>query len=235
MLAWRPRAVGDHVRIGDERRHASVLVRAELTDHRAVGRVEVGQVAQALVVAWRRMARERVVAGRVVVLHGVVQRADHGALVHMPGHPRKVLANLNVRAGGANLPVRRTVFLRRVRLHVEDVDLARPAPLEKENDRFCPWRDLEVRHSRFRGAQQFRHRHAKEPHAPCSQQGAPRDRGLPETLAGRVSHRLRINSFAFNSPQATSSSAPRRSPAAERCFNIAVLSFADGALVKIAQ
>ena len=137
VLARRDRAVADHVRIGDERRHA-VRARGELIDDAAVGREQVERIAQPLIVGRRGVAREGVVAGRVVVLHRVRERADQRHLVHPLGRFGQLLADLNLRAARRDRLERRAILIRRIGLHVEHIDMARPAPLKQEDDPLGP-------------------------------------------------------------------------------------------------
>ena len=133
VLAGRDGAVGDDVRIRDEGRHVLRAGR-ELVHHGTVRGKQRERIAQALVIARRGAATQRVVTRRVVVLHRVIHRADERDLVHDLGHARETLAHLDAVGAGGDRLVRPANLFRRVRLHVEHVDVARPAPLEKEDD-----------------------------------------------------------------------------------------------------
>jgi hypothetical protein len=133
VLAGRDRAVGDHVRIRDECRHLGRAGR-ELVHHGAVSREERKRITQALVVARRRGTAQRIIACRVVVLHGVMNRPDERDLVHDPGHARQAFTHLDAIRARRDRLVRSANLLRRVRLHVEHVEVTRPAPLEEEDD-----------------------------------------------------------------------------------------------------
>jgi hypothetical protein len=107
----------------------------ELIDDAAEGGEQVERIAQPLVVARRRLPGEGVVAGRVVVLHGVGQRADERDVVHPLGRFGQLLADLDIRAARGNRLERAAIVVRRIRLHVEHIDVARPAPLEQKHHR----------------------------------------------------------------------------------------------------
>jgi hypothetical protein len=137
MLTGRDRAVADDVRIADERRHA-VGAWGELIDNAAERRKQIERIAEALVVGRRGVPGEGIVSGRVVVLHRVGQRADQRDLVHLLGRLWQVLADLDLGAARRDRRERTLVAFRRVRLHVEHIDMAGPAPLEQKNHSLGP-------------------------------------------------------------------------------------------------
>jgi len=137
MLPRRDRAVADRIGVGDERRHA-IGARRQMIDHAAVRGEQVQRIAQPLVVGRRGMPGEGVVAGRIVVLHGVGQRADQRHQVHPLGRLGKLLADLDIRAACGDRLQRRAILVRGARLHVEHVNMARAAPLEQEDHAFGP-------------------------------------------------------------------------------------------------
>ena len=110
----------------------------ELIDDAAVGGKQVERIAQPLVVGRRGVAGEGVVAGRVVVLHRVRERADQRHLVHPLGRLGQLLADLDVRAARRDRRQRPANAVGGVGLHVEHVDVARPAPLEQEDHPLGP-------------------------------------------------------------------------------------------------
>ncbi len=136
MLAGRDGAVADDVREGDEGGDA-FLGRGESIDDGAVGGEEVARVAEALVVRRRGVAGEAVVAGGVVVLHGVPQRADEGDLVHDAGAVGQVLADAQAGDAGGDGFVFAADLGGGGGLHVEGVVVAGAAPLVEEDDRAC--------------------------------------------------------------------------------------------------
>jgi hypothetical protein len=74
MLPGSDRTVRDHMRIGDEGGQI-ISYWGQFIDDRAIGREQIERIAQPLIVGWRGMAGQRIIAGRVVILHGVVHRA----------------------------------------------------------------------------------------------------------------------------------------------------------------
>ncbi len=177
-------SIGHHVGVGDEGGQFRDGSRREVIDHRPVGRIEVERVAQPLVVGRRGVPGQGVVAGRVVVVHGVVQGPDHGDAVHEPRHAGKVFADLDVRAAGPDRLVRTAVFPGRLRLHVEDIDLAGATPLEEEDHGLGPRGDGNPRRSRFRGLEDLRHGQAKQAHPARLEHGAPGEFEGTEAGAG---------------------------------------------------
>ena len=109
--------------------------RRELVDHGAVAGKQLERIAQPLIVARRRVPGQRVVARRVVVLHRVRHATDQRHLVHDLRRLRQLLADLDAVGARRDRLVRPANALGRVRLHVEHVDVARPAPLKEEDDR----------------------------------------------------------------------------------------------------
>ena len=84
------------------------------------------------------MTGQRVVRCGVVVFHVVVHGADQGHLVHHLGQPRQMFADGNPIGLGRNRLVRPANGLGRIRLHIEHVDMTRPAKLVEENHRLRP-------------------------------------------------------------------------------------------------
>jgi hypothetical protein len=137
VLARRNRAVTKQVREAHEGRHARPG-RGQPIHHGAVGGEQLLAVTEADVVQRRGVAGQAIVGGRVVVLHLVVQGPHQGELVGHRGKARQALAHLQ--AGhtgryGAELAPHR---VRRGRLHVERVVMARPPELMQEDNRAGP-------------------------------------------------------------------------------------------------
>ena len=107
------------------------------------------------------MPGERIIAGRVVVLHGVMHGPDQGDLVHDLRHTLHAFADVQAGHVARNTFERPADSFGGVRLAVEHVDVARPAPLEEEDNGLGACGEF-LR--RFR-AQQFRHAQAQQPEA----------------------------------------------------------------------
>ncbi len=148
------------------------------------------------------MAGDRIVAGGRVILHGVSQRANDGHLVHPLGHFRQQLANLHARHVGRDGLVRTADRVGRVRLHIESIDLAGPAPLEQKDHglstRLDPWRGVVPG-----GVQQFGKGQPQQPRAADTQ-------NLPAIGKRRVnSRRFQVHRALLQvSPDAMGSSLP---------------------------
>jgi len=95
-----------------------------------------------------------------MILHGVRHRSNQRHFVHPLRHFRQQFTHLDsVRATGNGL-IGTPDSVRRVRLHIEHVDVTWPAPLEKENHRF---RSGSRNRQRCRGTQQFRAAETEQP------------------------------------------------------------------------
>ena len=95
-----------------------------------------------------------------------------------------MLADFDVGVTGADLLVRTTIFLRRVRFHIEDVDLAWSTPLEKEDDRLCLWRDRDRRQPFLSALQNSWHGEPEKSHAAGLDHGATGRLGGESAEAG---------------------------------------------------
>ena len=69
-----------------------------------------------------------------MILHVMVHGADERHFVHHLGQPRQMLANSDAVGFAGGRFVRAANPLRRIGLHVEHVDVTRPAELIEEND-----------------------------------------------------------------------------------------------------
>ena len=136
LLPRRDRAVADDVRVATDVGMSPAPAPAR--HHRAVGREQVERVLQPDVVGRRRVPGQRVVRRRVVVLHGVGHAPHERDLVHDLRHPRQALGDLDRRRNGRDRLVRPADLVGRVRLHVEHVDVARPAELVEEDHGLRP-------------------------------------------------------------------------------------------------
>ena len=112
----------------------AALERSEAVHDGAVGGEEVNRVLEPLVIRGRCVPGERVVARRVVVLHRVVHGPDEGDLVHDLRGAREEGVDLDAIGAGGHRLVQAADALGRVGLHVESLEVARPAPLEEEDD-----------------------------------------------------------------------------------------------------
>jgi hypothetical protein len=61
--------------------------------------------------------------------------ANERHLVHVRRHVRQLLANLHARRGSLNGPIDAAKLRRRIGLHVEGIEVRRPAVLVQEDDR----------------------------------------------------------------------------------------------------
>ncbi len=129
--------------------------------------------------------------------------------------------------------VRPADALRRVRLHVEHVDVRRPAPLEEKDDRLRPRLDaLRLLSARSRP----RHVQPEQTEAADFQRVAAGDRGVEAGAGKRIHGQWRKrNSFAFSSAQATSSSARRLSLLEAMCDFARSISVAEGSRERAAR
>ena len=134
MLAGSDAAVAQDVGERDERGDRPILGRPEPGDRAAIGRIKLLGVAEPDVVERRNMTGQAVISGRVVVLHPVIDRADLRELVDHRGEPGQMLADRQTRlAGGDRLKLAANAG-RRGRLHIERVEVRRPAELMQEDD-----------------------------------------------------------------------------------------------------
>src|SRR5207244_2675401 len=120
-----------------ERRHA-VLGWPEPIDNGAIGWIEFLTVTESDIIQRRRMPGQAIVSGRVMVLHRMVHAADQGELVRHPRYARQPFTHHQSRGLGRNRLEFTSNRLRRRRLHVERIDMTRPAELMQENDRLGP-------------------------------------------------------------------------------------------------
>ena len=131
-LAGRNRAIADDPRQRHKGRHF-IPARTQAIYNRSIRGEQLRVVAQCDVVYRRRMSRQRIIGRRIVVVHVVVHRADQRHLVHDLRESRQMLADrdpIRARPLGFMLTAHR---FRRVRFHVEHVDMARPAELIQKN------------------------------------------------------------------------------------------------------
>jgi hypothetical protein len=133
VLSRRDGAVADGVGIGHERRHASPR-RGETIDDGAVGGKKVVGIAQPLIVGRRSIAAQAVIAGRVVIFHGVVQGAHQRHLVHDARQAGEAFAHRHARhIAGDGLELAAD-GVGRGRFHVEGVVMTGTAPLMQEDN-----------------------------------------------------------------------------------------------------
>ncbi len=114
-------------------------------------------------------------------------RADERDLVHDLGDLGQLLADLDAAALGGDRLVRPADALGRVRLHVEHVDVARPAALEEEDDGFRADRRRGGGFV-FLGRQQARERKAEQAESADLQGAAARELDAIETVASEGRH-----------------------------------------------
>jgi hypothetical protein len=65
--------------------------------------------------------------------------ANQRDLVHDPGHPGQAIANLNAGGGGPDGPILAAGFRRRLRFHIEGIEMTGTAELVQEDDGPCSW------------------------------------------------------------------------------------------------
>src|SRR5262245_47892466 len=105
--------------------------RGEVIDDRAVGWKEIARIAQTLIVRRGVVARETVIAGRVVILHLVTQGANQRHLVHDLGSTWQKFADRNAGKSSGDWLELAADTVDGIGLHIERVVVARPAPLVK--------------------------------------------------------------------------------------------------------
>ena len=163
-LAGRDTPVAQDVRERNKGRHGRIIDRLELGDRAAVGGVELLGVAEADVVDRRGVAGQAVVGGRVVVLHLVVHRPDLGELAHHLREPGQVLGDEQARLGRGDRLELAADAVGGVGLHVERIEVRRPAELVEEDDVL----GLGTKsRSQFRRAEQGGQVQAREPADPA--------------------------------------------------------------------
>ena len=200
-LSRRDRAVANDPRRRDERRHRFGDRRQTVHD-RPISREQLRRVAQCDVVHRRRMPRERIVGRRVVILHVVVHRPDKRHLVHRFGQPRQMLADGDAVRLRGNRLVRAANAFRRLRLHVEHVNVTGPAELIEKNHGFGPRpgriSSSELRFPSFNQRlrpQQFRQGQPEQAQPADLQQVPPRKRCRVESCASKRMFRQRHSGF----------------------------------------
>ena len=134
MLTRRDAAVAQHVRVRDERRHRRVQGRLQLGDGTPVGRVKLLGVAQADVVNRGHVPGQAVISCRVVVLDPVVYRTNLGEAIDDRREPRQMFGDPEPRLTGRNRLELASNPVRGIRLHVEGVEMRRPAELVQKDD-----------------------------------------------------------------------------------------------------
>ena len=192
MLARRGGAVSNRVWIGNKGRH---LAAAGLDgiNNRSIRGPEVERVPQPLVVARRSMAGQGVVAGGVMVFHGVGHAVDQRDPVHPLGHLRKVLRHRQPRHDAWHRRQRPADLRRGIGLEIKGVEMARPAPLKQEDHPLGPhWQIDTSRHGSPRGGQL----QPQQPRSPCRQQRPSAKRSLMKarTASVDVRHGNRLGS-----------------------------------------
>src|SRR5438046_2922012 len=100
-------------------------------------------------------------------------------LFHDLGRLWQLFANRDAVRIAAHRLVRRADALGCIRLHVEHVDVRRPAPLEKEDHRLRP--GLDLLRLLFRRLQQLRKRESEQPRAAELQRESAAERSRVET------------------------------------------------------
>ena len=112
------------------------------------------------------MTAERVVGGRIVILHLMMNGTDYRDLIHEPSELWQAFINFNVRTTGAPLPVGAPILARGIWFHVEHVNMTGASKLKEEDhvlrlgcylSAFFPCTCLE----------DLRHGHSQQSHASC--------------------------------------------------------------------
>ncbi len=134
VLAGRDAAVAKNIRVRDERRHRRVFDRLQLGDRAAIGGVKLLGVAQADVVNRRCVAGQAVISRRIVVLHPVIHRTDLGEAIDDRRKPRQMLADTKTGLAGGDRLELAANSVGRIGLHVEGVEVRRPAELVQQDD-----------------------------------------------------------------------------------------------------
>ena len=182
MLSRRHGAVGNRVRKRDKRGHLAA-VGTQSINHRSIGRPEVEGVSQPLIITRRRMAGESVVAGGVMVLHGVGHAVNQRHPVHPLRHLGEMLRNGKPRHHTRNRRQWPTDLGRCIRLEIKGVEVTRPSPL-KEKDH--PLRSDGKINSTRDGSASSRHLQPQQPSCSRGQQRPPAKRSLMKALTASM-------------------------------------------------
>ena len=143
IVPW-PQEAGMLSRNGSDCRH-HIRRQVDAAGDAVVARMQIAQGGR---VAWPVVARRQplaapvgvasqdVVGGHQMVSLAVGKAAHQGVLVGAGGKARQVLADRQSRQTRGNRPEFSTDFRRRIRLHVEHIDMAGAAREEDEDHRF---------------------------------------------------------------------------------------------------